>query len=123
VYAPGLAELFTNVSSYEYAFSKAPENMKSLVMSVNLFMSAFAAAIGQAFTPLSGDPLLVWNYGVIAIIAFIGGIAFWWCFRTLDSQEDHLNSLKVTKFIGKNQPGATGPEAADAARQSQGDKA
>lgn len=34
----GIAEIFTNVSSYEYAFSKAPENMKSLVMSVNLFM-------------------------------------------------------------------------------------
>jgi proton-dependent oligopeptide transporter, POT family len=29
----GLAEIFTNVTSYEYAFSKAPENMKSLVMS------------------------------------------------------------------------------------------
>ncbi|EFQ33627.1 POT family protein [Colletotrichum graminicola] len=102
----GLAEIFTNVTSYEYAFSKAPENMKSLVMSVNLFMSAVSAAIGQAFTPLSEDPLLVWNYGSVAIIALVGGIAFWFCFNHLDAEEDELNLLKKTKFLGSNQPTA-----------------
>ena len=100
----GIAEIFTNVSSYEYAFSKAPENMKSLVMSVNLLMSAFSAAIGQAFTPLSADPLLVWNYAAVSIIAFVGGVAFWFCFNHLDAQEDKLNMLKKTKFIGTVQP-------------------
>lgn len=79
----GLAELLTNVASYEYAFTKAPENMKSLIMAVNLFMSAFASAIGQAFTPLSGDPLLVWNYVAYAIIAFLGGIGFYFTFYYL----------------------------------------
>ncbi|TDZ16305.1 putative peptide transporter ptr2 [Colletotrichum orbiculare MAFF 240422] len=108
----GLAEIFTNVTSYEYAFSKAPENMKSLVMSVNLAMSAISAAIGQAWTPLSEDPLLVWNYTSVAIISFVGGVAFWFCFKHLDGEEDELNSLKKTKFIGKDQPNAvqeTGP--------------
>lgn len=62
--------------------------MKSLVMSVNLFMSAISAALGQAFTPLSDDPLLVWNYTVIACIAMAGGVIFWFCFRHLDSDED-----------------------------------
>ncbi|KAK1986889.1 POT family protein [Colletotrichum cereale] len=100
----GLAEIFTNVTSYEYAFSKAPENMKSLVMSVNLAMSAVSAALGQAFTPLSEDPLLVWNYATTAIIAFVGGIAFWFCFKHLDGEEDELNQLKKTKFLGSNQP-------------------
>ncbi|KAG8413881.1 hypothetical protein J3459_015041 [Metarhizium acridum] len=101
----GIAEIFANVTSYEYAFSKAPENMKSLVMSVNLFMSAVSAAIGQAFVPLSGDPLLVWNYTVIAVIAVVGGIVFWLCFRHLDSEEDKWNMLKKSEFIGKQQPG------------------
>jgi POT family proton-dependent oligopeptide transporter len=103
----GLSEIFTNVTSYEYAYSKAPENMKSLVMSINLFMSAISAAIGQAFTPLSGDPLLVWNYTVVACIAFVAGVAFWFCFRHLDSDEDKWNMLKKTKFIGNNQPTST----------------
>jgi proton-dependent oligopeptide transporter, POT family len=102
----GISELFTNVTSYEYAFMKAPDNMKSLVMSVNLFMSAVSAALGQAFTPLSGDPLLVWNYGVIAIIAFVGGTAFWFTFNHLDTMEDKLNSLKRSEYKGKVLPNA-----------------
>ncbi|QPG96695.1 hypothetical protein C2857_005013 [Epichloe festucae Fl1] len=101
----GVAEIFANVTSYEYAFSKAPENMKSLVMSINLFMSAVSSAIGQAFTPLSGDPLLVWNYTIIACIATVGGVAFWFCFRHLDSEEDKWNMLKKSQYIGKQQPG------------------
>lgn len=100
----GLSEILTNVTSYEYAFSKAPENMKSLVMSVNLFMSAVSAAIGQAFTPMSKDPLYLWNYTTVACIAAVGGIAFWFCFKHLDSEEDRLNMLKKTKFIGQNKP-------------------
>ena len=76
--------------------------MKSLVMSVNLFMSAFAAAVGQAFTPISVDPYLVWNYTVITILAFLGGVGFWFCFRKLDTQEDKLNALAKSEYRGKN---------------------
>ena len=103
----GISEIFTNVTSYEYAFSKAPDNMKSLVMATNLFMSAFASAVGQAFTPLSEDPKLVWNYGVIAIIAFIGGTAFWFTFKHLDAEEDHWNMIKKSKYLGKVMPNAS----------------
>ncbi|KAF7560215.1 hypothetical protein G7046_g3923 [Stylonectria norvegica] len=113
----GLSEIFTNVTSYEYAYSKAPDNMKSLVMSVNLFMSAISAAIGQAFTPLSLDPLLVWNYTVVACIAFVGGLAFWFSFRHLDADEDKWNLLKKSEYKGKTQPNAVnqklGPDQTD----------
>ena len=108
----GLSEIFTNVTSYEYAFSKAPENMKSLVMSVNLFMSAISAAIGQAFTPLSTDPLLIWNYVVVAGIAFAGGIGIWICFHHLDADEDKWNNLKKSEYLGNTQPNA-GATSAD----------
>lgn len=109
----GISEIFTNVTSYEYAYSKAPENMKSLVMSVNLFMSAVSAAIGQAFVPLSKDPLLVINYGVVAGIALVGGIAFWFCFKHLDSEEDKWNMLKASEYKGSNQPTALENKLAD----------
>ncbi|THX77985.1 PTR2-domain-containing protein [Aureobasidium pullulans] len=98
----GIAEIFTNVTSLEYAYAKAPANMKSMVMSINLFMSAFASAIGQAFTPLSEDPLLVWNYTIITILAFLGGVGFWFCFRDLDANEDKLNMLERSNMQGKN---------------------
>ena len=105
----GISEIFTNVTSYEYAFSKAPENMKSLVMSINLFMSAFASAVGQAFVPLSKDPLLVWNYTVIACLAFVGGVGFWICFRHLDKEEDKWNTIAKSGFKGKNLGGEPVP--------------
>jgi POT family proton-dependent oligopeptide transporter len=88
-----ISEIFASITTLEYAFSKAPKNMRSLVMSFNLFMSAISAALGEAFVTLSADPLLVWNYGVMAVLAFVGGSLFWWQFRELDANEDHLNML------------------------------
>jgi len=88
-----LSEIFASITSLEYAFSKAPKNMRSLVMAFALFMSALSAAIGEAFVPLSTDPLLVWNYGSMAVISFIAGIIFWFQYRKLDKQEDMLNEL------------------------------
>ena len=67
--------------------------MRSLVFAFALFMNAFAAAIGEAFVSLSADPLLVWNYGVMAVLSFIGGTCFWLQFSGLDRREDELNML------------------------------
>lgn len=97
----GISEIFTNVTSLEYAFSKAPKNMKSLVMAVNLFMSAISSAIGQGLVALSEDPLLVWNYGVVAVLAFLAGVAFWFCFRHLDAEEDHWNLIQESAYKGR----------------------
>ena len=44
-----ISEIFASITGLEYAFTKAPKNMRSLVMSVFLFMSAFSSAIGEAF--------------------------------------------------------------------------
>jgi len=87
------SEIFASVTTLEYAFTKAPKNMRSLVMSVQLFTTAFSAAIAQAFTPLTLDPHLVWNYGAVAIIAFVTGIVFHFVYRTMDQQEEQLNAL------------------------------
>lgn len=43
---------------------------------------------------------MVWNYGSVAIIAMIGGIGFYWTFRDADKEEDALNLLKESTFIG-----------------------
>jgi POT family proton-dependent oligopeptide transporter len=88
-----ISEILASITTLEYAFSKAPKNMRSLVMSFNLFMSAISAALGEAFVTLSADPLLVWNYGTMAVLAFIGGTCFWFQYRGLDKEEDHLNML------------------------------
>ena len=92
------SEILASITGLEYAFTKAPKNMRSLVMSVYLFMSAISAAIGQAFVALSADPLLVWNYGVMAVLAFIAGTIFWFQYRSLDAAEDDLNALATGQY-------------------------
>jgi len=87
------SEIFASITGLEYAFTKAPKNMRSLVMSLFLFMSALSSAIGEAFVSLSADPLLVWNYGVMGVLAGVSGIIFWFQYRHLDSQEDELNAI------------------------------
>ncbi|PLB48547.1 oligopeptide transporter [Aspergillus steynii IBT 23096] len=96
----GISEIFASVTSLEYAFTKAPRNMRSLVQAVALFMNAISSAIGQAFVSLSVDPLLVWNYTVVAILAFVGGVGFWITNYKLDREEDRLNNLKQSRYQG-----------------------
>ncbi|KAF7118462.1 hypothetical protein CNMCM5793_007983 [Aspergillus hiratsukae] len=98
----GISEIFASVTSLEYAFTKAPKNMRSLVQAVALFMNAFSSALGQALVGLSRDPLLVWNYTVVAILAFVGGAGFWLTNYKLDKQEDELNNLPASRYNGDN---------------------
>lgn len=97
----GISEIFTSITGLEYAFSKAPSNMRSLVMAVNLLMNAFSSAIAQALVGLANDPLLVWNYGVVCVLSFAGGVLFWWCFRGLDKDEDKWNMIEQSAYRGK----------------------
>ena len=76
--------------------------MRSLVQAVALFMQAISAALGEAFVSLSADPLLVWNYGVMAVLAFIAGTIFFFQFRQLDREEDQLNELPEGKLASES---------------------
>jgi len=88
-----ISEILASITGLEYAFTKAPKNMRSLVMAIFLFMSALASALGEAFVALSADPLLVWNYGTMAVIAGVAGIVFWFSVKDLDAREDELNEM------------------------------
>ncbi|KAL2819854.1 POT family-domain-containing protein [Aspergillus cavernicola] len=96
----GISEILASVTSLEYAFTKAPRNMRSLVQAVSLFMNAISSAIGQAFVGLSRDPLLEWNYAVVAILAFVGAAGFWATNYKLDGQEDEMNTLPESRYEG-----------------------
>lgn len=98
----GFSEIFTSVTGLEFAFTKAPKNMRSLITSYWHFMNAFSNAIGQALVSLSEDPLLVWNYALVAILAFVGGILFWLHQRSTDAKEDALNMLPDSNYVGRD---------------------
>ncbi|CAE6473247.1 unnamed protein product [Rhizoctonia solani] len=87
------SEIFASITGLEYAFTKAPLRMKSLVMAAFLFTTAISNAISEALVPVSEDPYLVWNYAGCGIAAFIAGIAFWICFHHLDWEEESQNEI------------------------------
>lgn len=64
-------------------------------------MNAISSAIAQALVSLSADPLLIWNYGFVAVLAFVGGTLFYITNYSLDKQEDQLNNLEESKFLGR----------------------
>jgi POT family proton-dependent oligopeptide transporter len=97
----GFSEIMASVTSLEYAYTKAPVNMRSTVQAICLFMTAISSALAQALVALSEDPLLVWNYGLVAVLAALGGVGFWLNNKKFDKEEDRLNTLPVAKFSGR----------------------
>jgi proton-dependent oligopeptide transporter, POT family len=95
------SEIGASITGLEYAFTKAPKNMRSLVTGVFWFSNAFSSALAQALVPLSADPLLVWLYVTLVIVTVVGGVAFWLCFRGLDKEEDRLNALPESTYVGR----------------------
>lgn len=62
-----------------------------------------SSALAQAFVPLATDPLLVWLYVTITIVATLGGLGFWFTFRELDAEEDALNALPESTYKGRGE--------------------
>jgi POT family proton-dependent oligopeptide transporter len=107
------SEIFASITGLEYAYTKAPKNMRSLVTGVFWFTHAFSSAIAQAFVPLAADPLLVWLYVTIAILTFLGWGAFWWTFRALDKENDTLDKLPEGDYLSNSEALAAKNETAD----------
>jgi len=104
-----LSEIFASITALEYAFSKAPKNMRSMVQALALFTTAVSAALGQAWVSLSADPLLVYNYVSVGALALVAGVIFWFQFRHLDREEDRLNELKEGRvYNGQHNQGEDG---------------
>lgn len=67
--------------------------MKSFVQSLYLLTNAFGYAIGEAFTPLVGDPEILWLFTGLCVGSFCVGCLFWLLFHKYDAMEDQVNSL------------------------------
>ncbi|KAF3062147.1 Peptide transporter PTR2 [Daldinia childiae] len=87
-----VSEIFVNVTAYGIAYSRAPKNMKGLVASLNLFMTAISAAIGLATAPAINDPYLIWAFAGPTIAGAVLTVVFWFTFKHIDKEEFVLNS-------------------------------
>ncbi|CAO3634834.1 unnamed protein product [Cunninghamella blakesleeana] len=73
----GISEIFASITGLEYAFKKAPEKMKSLVMALFLFTNCLAAVLAFALVSVAVNPKLLWMYTGIACAAFVSAILFY----------------------------------------------
>jgi dipeptide/tripeptide permease len=87
-----LSEIFVNVTAYGIAYSRSPKNMKGLVASINLFMTAISAAIGLATAPAIQDPYLVWAFAGPTIAGGVLTVIFWFTFKHMDNDEFLINT-------------------------------
>jgi dipeptide/tripeptide permease len=87
-----ISEIFVNVTAYGIAYTRSPKNMKGLVSSINLFMTAISAAIGLATAPAIQDPYLVWAFAGPTIVGAVLTVAFYFTFRHIDHEEFVINT-------------------------------
>ena len=89
----GISEIFASVTGLEYAYTKAPDNMKSFVQALYLLTTAFGAAFGEALNPVLYDPAIQWMFVGLAVAAFLAGCLIWILFHHLNDAEDKMNEL------------------------------
>jgi len=77
----GLAEIFFDLGSQEYAYNMSPRSMKSIMTAINSASSGIGCALGIALFPITKDPYLVYMYSSLAGTMFVTAIVFWYLFR------------------------------------------
>jgi POT family proton-dependent oligopeptide transporter len=81
IYVVGaLGEMLFSVSGSEYAYNKAPANMKSTLQAVTMFTVALGSGLGIAMSPVAHNPHLVILFSSLTAVITITTIAFGWVF-------------------------------------------
>ena len=82
-----ISECLCNVTAYEIAYARSPKGMKAVVMSLFLFNTALATALGEVLTPVTVDPYLIWIWAGLAIALAVQTVIFHWTYRKMDNDE------------------------------------
>ncbi|KAH6913719.1 peptide transporter PTR2B, partial [Coprinopsis sp. MPI-PUGE-AT-0042] len=89
----GMAEIFASITSNEYAFTKAPVRMKSVVTAFSQFQNAISSILNFALVEVNTEQKFVWLYGSFAVVSWIIGTIFFLIFRRYDKKEHDLNAI------------------------------
>ncbi|KAI8969198.1 POT family-domain-containing protein [Mycotypha africana] len=82
-----ISEIFASITGLEYAYRKAPEKMKSLIMAAFLLTNCFGSILGFALVTVAVDPKLMWMYAGIAIAMGICAPLFYFCHGKNDKSD------------------------------------
>ncbi|KAI8388761.1 POT family-domain-containing protein [Radiomyces spectabilis] len=79
-----MSEIFASITGNEYAYKKAPQTMKSIVMALFLLTNCVASLIGFALVSVAKDPKLEWMFTGLAGAAIVAAILFYIIFHKND---------------------------------------
>ncbi|KAI8992110.1 POT family-domain-containing protein [Mycotypha africana] len=82
-----ISEVFASITGNEYAYKKAPESMKSIVMALFLFTNCIASILGFALVSVAVDPKLTWMYTGIGCASFICSVLIFVLYRKYDKTD------------------------------------
>ncbi|KAI9476519.1 MAG: POT family-domain-containing protein [Benjaminiella poitrasii] len=89
-----ISEIFASITGMEYAYKKAPQSMKSIVMALYLLTSCFASILGFALVSVAVDPKLTWMYTGICVAMFVCTILFWICHHKADAHDIEEDAIQ-----------------------------
>ncbi|KAI9029846.1 POT family-domain-containing protein [Phycomyces nitens] len=81
------SEIFASITGLEYAYKKAPQSMKSIVMALFLFTNCIASLLGFALVSVAVDPKLTWMYAGIGGACGITTVLFYIAHHKLDKTD------------------------------------
>ncbi|KAI1908922.1 peptide transporter ptr2 [Ophidiomyces ophidiicola] len=108
-----IGEIFGFVTAYEYAYSKAPRDMKTVVQSLTQLTACVASLLGMAISPAAKDPNMVILYSCLAGAMGLSSVLFYWKFRKYDKIDYELNKLDLESSLassGSSRSGMPDPE-------------
>jgi POT family proton-dependent oligopeptide transporter len=82
-----LGEIFFDLAGQQYAYTEAPENMKSVMQGFLSMMSGLGTALGFALYPAARNPYLVYMFAALTSAMFVTTVIFWLVFHRYDSPE------------------------------------
>jgi POT family proton-dependent oligopeptide transporter len=84
----------------EYAYTKAPKSMRSIVSALFLLTCTIGSTVGITLSPVSVDPKVLVEYASLSITMFATAIVFYFCFRKYNQMEETMNMIGETSKEG-----------------------
>ncbi|EAW14639.1 putative POT oligopeptide transporter [Aspergillus clavatus NRRL 1] len=88
-----LSEVLAYVAGMEYAYTKAPKSMRSIVSSLFLLTCTIGSMLGITLSPVSKDPKVLIEYASLSIVMLLTAVLFLLIFSKYNKIEEKMNML------------------------------